>query len=76
MASKFGAKRGMPDYDHFRTGFTYAQVYEMMKDYSADPKDWRYKKRGSVLGFWHQLKMELWEQYLAEREAQADGGES
>jgi hypothetical protein len=75
MSSKFGAKRGMPEYDHFRTDLTYAQVYEMMKDYSDDSKDWRHKKRGSVLGFWHQLKMVLWERYLAETEAKAAGGQ-
>lgn len=31
---------------------------------SDNPKDWRYKRRRTVLGFWHQLKKEMYEQYL------------
>jgi len=34
----------------------------MMKDNSDDPKDWRYKRRRTVLGFWHQLKRDMYEE--------------
>jgi hypothetical protein len=60
MASKYGAKHGLPGYDSLRTGLSYQEVYDQLKDYSDDPKDWRYKSRGVVLGYWHQLKMELY----------------
>jgi hypothetical protein len=29
-----------------------------------DRSTWRYKRRRTVLGFWHQLKLQLWAQYL------------
>lgn len=49
-------------YDRFRTGLTYRDVYHML---------WhrRYKRRRTVLGYWHQLKLELWNRYLDELEA-------
>lgn len=31
---------------------------------SDDPSDWRYKRRGTVLGRMHAHKRELWEQYI------------
>lgn len=47
-------------YDQFRSGFTFAQVRAMMVTGSADPKDWRQKRRRSVLGFWRELKISMW----------------
>lgn len=46
-------------YGTFRTGLNYHAVHELLKDYSEDPRDWRYKRRGTVLGKWHQIKKEL-----------------
>lgn len=63
MGSRFGARRGLRGYDKFRTGLTYQQVFDMLKDNSDDSSKWRYKKRGTVLGLWHQLKMEMWARY-------------
>lgn len=60
------------EYDKFRTGFTFAEVRSMMYVASADPKDWRHKRRHSVLGFWHQLKKELWGYHLHECEMAAN----
>lgn len=57
-------------YGHMRTGLTYGQVYEMLKSYSDDPCEWRYKRRGTVLGKWHQIKQEYWAWHLAECERQ------
>jgi hypothetical protein len=50
-------------YDEFRTGLTFAEVRRMLWVGSDDPRDWRYKRRHTVLGFWHQLKLQLWAQY-------------
>lgn len=64
MASKYGAAHGLPGYDKFRTGLTYDDVKAMFYDNSDDPKDWKYKRRGTVLGKWHQIKMELYERAI------------
>jgi hypothetical protein len=58
MASKWGAKNGLPGYDSFRCGLSYQQAFEMLKDNHADSKLWKYKRRGTVLGFMHQWKLE------------------
>src|SRR4051812_44868403 len=70
-------RRDMPSpripYEDFRTGLSFAEVRRMLWVYSSDPKDWRYKRRGTVLGLWHQIKKELYARYLdaidLEREA-------
>ena len=61
MPSKYGATHGLPGYDRFRTGLTYADVKRMLWDESQDRADWRYKRRGTVLGHWHQLKKEMYD---------------
>jgi len=68
MSSSWGRRRGLPGYDHFRTGLTYGEVYQMLKH----GKKHSQKRRGSVLGFWHELKLQLYEQavdrgYLEEK---------
>lgn len=59
----------VPNYSDFRTGLTFGQVRQMLWVGSEDPKDWRYKRRGTVLGFWHQLKQQLYAQLLDRVEA-------
>lgn len=44
-------------YGRFRTGFTYAQVYELMWTHPQ-------KRRNTILGAWHQLKKELWARHV------------
>jgi len=61
MASTYGARHGLPNYDSFRTGLTFATVRQMLWSESEDPHEWRRKGRGTVLGLWHQLKMEMYE---------------
>lgn len=51
------------DYEDFRTGLTFGTVRQMLWVGSDDPKDWRYKRRGTVLGFWHQIKLQLYAEY-------------
>lgn len=43
-------------YDQFRTGLTFRDVYRML---------WtrKYKRRRGVLGYWRQLKLEMWEEF-------------
>jgi len=47
-------------YDRFRTGLTFGEVKSLLWTNSNDPRDWRYKRRHTVLGLWHQIKMEMW----------------
>lgn len=48
------------EYRRFRTGLTFRDVRAMLWTSSPDPRDWRYKRRGTVLGLWHQIKQEMW----------------
>lgn len=50
----------VPSYNEFRTGLTYRDVYAMLWSPSPDPSTWKYKRRSTVLGFWHQLKQQLY----------------
>lgn len=50
-------------YSEFRTGLTFGEVRRMLWSSSPDPKTWRYKRRGTVLGLWHQLKREMWAEH-------------
>lgn len=49
-------------YRDFRTGLTYRDVYHMLWDRP-------YKRRRTVLGFWHQLKQQMYQQYLESLDA-------
>lgn len=60
------------DYDSFRTGLTFREVRQMLWVHSDDPRDWRYKRRRTVLGFWHQLKLQLWAQYQDALDAEGE----
>lgn len=51
-------------YRQFRTGLTYKDVFDMLWSGSADPKDWQYKRRGTVLGKWREIKLSLWGRHL------------
>jgi hypothetical protein len=31
---------------------------------SDDPADWKYKRRHTILGKWHQIKQEMWQQHI------------
>lgn len=65
------------EYRAFRTGLTFAEVRRMLWSPSTDPRDWRYKRRGSVLGLWRQIKQEMWrERERREGELGIDRNES
>lgn len=55
----------IPTYEEFRTQLTFAQVRQMLWVQSSDPKDWRYKRRNTVLGLWRQIKREMYAEMLA-----------
>jgi len=59
-------------YDDLRTGLTYQEVYQMYWMYSSDPRDWKYKRRHTILGKWHQIKLEMWEEHIRACEGWVD----
>lgn len=60
----------MPGYDKFRTGLSFRDVKRMLWVHTEDPTTWRYRRRRTVLGFWHSLKLQL---YYQVREEQREG---
>lgn len=56
-------------YDEFRTGLTYRDIYQMLWVHSEDSSQWKYKGRHTVLGFWRELKLQLWERMQDEKAA-------
>jgi hypothetical protein len=62
VGSRWGAKNGFPGYDSFRTGLKFADVKRWARSESENPKDWRYSRRGTVLGMWHAYKLQLYEE--------------
>lgn len=54
------------EYDDMKTGYTFASVRAEMFKASDDPSQWRQKRRNSVLGFWHELKLGLWEYHIGQ----------
>ncbi len=48
-------------YRRFRTGYTYKDVFELLKiDDDPDPATWSHKGRKRVLWVWCGLKQDLW----------------
>jgi hypothetical protein len=54
----------VPTYEEFRTGLTFRTVRQLLWSSSDDPTTWRYRRRRTVLGFWHQLKQQLYAQMM------------
>ena len=67
--STWGERNGLPGYDDFRTGLTFRIVKRLMFDNHDDRSRWKYKRRHTVLGAWHELKLQMWHQMWDEREA-------
>ena len=51
-------------YQDLRTGLTFADVKSMYWSSSEDSKDWKYKRRNTVLGKWREIKQQLWQRHL------------
>lgn len=59
-------------YGKFRTGMTYQQVYDLLKDNESDPEKWKYKRRHTILGNWFAMKQQLWAQHTEEGGCEKD----
>jgi len=59
--STWGARHGLPGYDSLRTGLTFVAVQKMLWTDSNDSSTWKHKRRGSVLGLWHSIKMAIYD---------------
>jgi hypothetical protein len=71
MPSQWGRDKNCPhgcglNYRKLRTGLKYLDVYTMLMDYSDDPADWKNKRRGTVLGKWHEFKKQMWSHHVDE----------
>jgi hypothetical protein len=51
-------------YAALRTGLTYKDVWCMHWVSSDDARKWKYKRRNTVLGKWHEIKRALWIEHL------------
>jgi hypothetical protein len=52
------------EYSEFRTGLTFSEVFWLLRSGSDDPRDWpKGITRHTVLGKWHQIKLEMWSEY-------------
>lgn len=59
-------------YKDFRTGFSFGGVQEMMWSPSENSEEWRSKRRSGVLGYWMQLKQDMWRGHQRECRPQHD----
>ena len=51
-------------YKNLSTEFTFKEIHDMLWVGTPDYSQWKYKRRRTVLGLWHQIKMSLWDQHL------------
>lgn len=74
MASAYGENRKMVcpgcklRYDDFRTGMKFKQIRRDIIAIGTDTHTGKtkYGRRNGVLGYWHELKMMLWDQHVGE----------
>lgn len=52
-------------YAEFNTGLRYADVYLWFVNDDPDPANWKYKRRHTILGRWHQHKKEMWNYHIS-----------
>jgi hypothetical protein len=51
-------------YDALRTGVTFREVASWLWVGTADRTQWRQKTRHTVLGKWHEFKLECWNAHV------------
>ena len=51
-------------YEGFRTGYTYADIFAMFWSYDEDQETWHPKRRRTILGRWHEIKLKLWAEHI------------
>lgn len=60
-------------YGRFKTGLTYYEVWLMFWTPPDAPLDeWKYTRRGTILGKWFEIKQDEWAQHKDECEQQAE----
>lgn len=52
------------EYGDLKTGLDFQDVKDMLWIQDSDPEFWRYKRRGSVLGLWFEIKRGMWADHL------------
>lgn len=52
------------EYENFSTNLSFKEVKNMLWVDDVDSARWRQKRRNSVLGFWHELKLSMWKEHL------------
>lgn len=76
MPSQWGKGDKCPScgvsYQKFRTGLRFSDIVAWFFVNSDDSKDWRYKRRRTILGAWHGAKLEGWEMHKQECAQQAE----
>jgi len=54
-------------YKDFRASITsFQEAKDAMFVVSEDSKDWRYRRKNGVLGYWHSVKKKEWKYHLEE----------
>lgn len=53
-----------------QTFTSFQEVKDSLWRSSDNPDDWRYKRKGTVLGLWHMTKKHEWEEHIRNCELQ------
>ena len=77
MGSQWGRDKVCPHgcgltYRKLKTGLRYFDVFVMLMDYSDDRAEWKYKRRGTILGHWHAIKKSMWDYHCDEGGCELD----
>ena len=57
-------------YERFTTGYAYSEVRMLLWVGTEDQTEWKYKRRHTVLGMWHSIKVLMWDEHIEECEQQ------
>ena len=51
-------------YESFKTGMSFGDVRMMLWVGDPDYSRWKYKRRHTVLGLWHSIKLSMWNEHV------------
>jgi hypothetical protein len=51
-------------YKKFRTSLTYKDIYSLFWVYSDNASTWHNKRRRTILGRWHAIKLRMWQEHI------------
>lgn len=63
--------RSRADYDAFRTGLTFVEIWEMLKIEQREGKR-RHITRHTILGKWHEIKKRMYKEAIEQYERYRD----